>query len=93
MKRFELIRFQDISGVSGAGVVAEGVQFTDGRVVMRWMTNGIHGIVIHENIENVLHIHGHNGATQIHWIDEDCTESDEDWRESEDDLEERLSHL
>jgi hypothetical protein len=88
MKRFYLIRYQDISGVSGAGVVAEGVQFMDGRVVICWVTNGIHGIVIHENIENVKQIHGHNGATQIRWVDEDCTDEDR----SEDYLK-RLSRL
>jgi hypothetical protein len=79
MKRFHLIRFRDISGVSGAGVVAEGVQFSDGRVVMRWITNSVHSIVIHENIRDVEHIHGHNGATQIRWIDEgwQCPESED----------------
>src|SRR4051794_16547249 len=35
--RFELHRDQDISGVSGVGVVAEGVAFTDGTVALRWL--------------------------------------------------------
>lgn len=34
MRRFELHREEDVSGVSGTGVVAEGVAFSDGRVLM-----------------------------------------------------------
>jgi hypothetical protein len=30
MKRFHLFRNKDYSGISGVGVVAEGVEFTDG---------------------------------------------------------------
>jgi hypothetical protein len=32
MKTFRLIRFEDKSGVSGTGLVAEGVQFTAGQM-------------------------------------------------------------
>lgn len=35
-RRFRLIRHHDVSGVSGTGPVAEGVQFTDGAVALRW---------------------------------------------------------
>ena len=69
MRHFVLVRTQDVSGVSGTGVVAEGVVFDDGRVVMRWLTNGVHAIVIHKNVENLLKIHGHGGKTVLRWID------------------------
>ncbi len=69
MRRFVLVRNHDVSGVSGTGVVAEGVVFGDGRVAMRWLTNGIHAIVIHQSLENVLEIHGHGGKTVLRWID------------------------
>jgi len=59
-----------VSGISGTGVVAEGVVFGDGRVAMRWTTNSIYSIVIHSSIADVLEIHGHNGTTFIRWIDE-----------------------
>ena len=36
MRVFALIRDVDVSGVSGTGVVAEGVQFSDGTCVLRW---------------------------------------------------------
>jgi hypothetical protein len=33
MRRFELHRTEDLTGVSGTGVVAEGVKFTKTRIV------------------------------------------------------------
>lgn len=68
MRRFELHRHQDISGVSGTGTVAEGVRFTDGTVVMRW--HGDHGSTVNwRNMEDAMFIHGHNGATELVWLD------------------------
>lgn len=68
MRRFELQRDHDPTGVSGTGVVASGVEFDDGKVCIRW--KGKHrSIVLWDNIESVLIIHGHNGATRIVWID------------------------
>jgi len=37
MRRFLLVRDCDPSGVSGTGIVAEGVQFSDGTAVMHWL--------------------------------------------------------
>lgn len=34
MKRFHLVRKEDASGVSGTGHVAEGIMFSDGKVVI-----------------------------------------------------------
>lgn len=70
MYRFQLQRDQDITGVSGTGVVAEGVVLTSGRVVMEWLT-AINSIVIYPAIANVEAIHGHDGATRIVWLDEE----------------------
>ena len=38
MRLFKLQRKVDCSGVSGTGVVAEGVEFDDGQVALRWLT-------------------------------------------------------
>ena len=70
MRRFVLVRNHDVSGVSGTGVVAEGVVFGDGRAVMRWLTRGIHAIVIHESVAHVLEVHGHGGKTVLQWVDQ-----------------------
>lgn len=68
MRRFELHRREDVSGVSGTGVVAEGVEFKDGRVALRWF--GEHrSTVLWDGIESVEVIHGHDGRTQIVWVD------------------------
>lgn len=65
MKPFFLLRAEDITGVSGTGVVAEGVEFSDGTVAMRWVVGNHHSTVVHDSIEAVEAIHGHGGATQI----------------------------
>lgn len=71
IKRFELHRDQDISGVSGSGVVAEGVQFSDGHICLQWMGRWPTSVVWHDKgIESVEAVHGHNGATRIVWLDE-----------------------
>lgn len=69
MREFILQRDEDVSGVSGTGMVAEGVEFSDNRVVIHWF--GDFGtIVVHESIESVRSIHGHDGRTRIIWLDE-----------------------
>ena len=68
MRRFLLQREHDVSGVSGTGVVAEGVQFTDGRVVMRWLGD-YPSVVLHGSMGDVERIHGHGGASRVSWID------------------------
>ena len=71
MRNFVLVRHHDHTGVSGTGIVAEGVEFTNGRVCMIWLTRQVHSLVIHDNISEVEAIHGHNGATTIHWLDQE----------------------
>jgi hypothetical protein len=67
-RRFRLIRHQDVSGVSGTGAVAEGVQFTDGAVALRWYGD-YPTTTVWDGIESVVAIHGHGGATTIEWLD------------------------
>ncbi len=70
MRRFELHRDRDVTGVSGAGVVAEGVEFTDGTVALRWASAWPTSVVFHDRgIEAVRAVHGHSGATRIVWLD------------------------
>lgn len=73
MRTFQLVRDVDISGVSGTGPVAEGVEFSDGVVALRWLVppdQAGHGyptsVVFHDRgLESVERIHGHNGNTRI----------------------------
>ena len=69
MKRFQLQRDEDVSGVSGTGLVAEGVEFSDGTVVLRWMAGEHHSTVVWQSITSLKVIHGHDGRTTIHWVD------------------------
>lgn len=64
MRAFMLNRFEDETGVSGTGAVAEGVEFSDGRVAMRWMTETA-SVAFYDCIEHVEQIHGHGGKTQV----------------------------
>lgn len=69
MRRFHLLRLEDETGTSGKGVVAEGIKFTDGIVVVRWLS-ATPTTVVHNDIESVLKIHGHQGKTQVVWKDD-----------------------
>lgn len=73
-RRFILYRDTDVSGVSGTGIVAEGVVFSNGRAVIHWIVGEHRSTVIWESIESVDAIHGHNGATRIEWIDGEAAE-------------------
>lgn len=67
MRTFEMHRDVDESGISGTGMVAEGIEFSDGTVVIRWLTGDHNSTVIWKSIEDVVAIHGHNGQTRVVW--------------------------
>lgn len=67
MRTFELHRDEDETGISGTGVVAEGVEFSDGKVVIRWIVGEHRSTVVWDYIEAVEAIHGHNGKTRLVW--------------------------
>lgn len=64
---FVLVREEDATGVSGTGMVAEGIQFTDGTCAMRWRT-AVRSTAFYASIEDVEHIHGHDGKTKVEWL-------------------------
>lgn len=66
MKTFYLDRKVDESGVSGTGIVAEGVQFSDGTCVVHWLTRTA-SVAIYPNIDDLIEVHGHDGNTEIIW--------------------------
>ena len=70
MRRFYLERFEDATGISGTGIVAEGVEFDTGDCVLCWMTP-TSSIGVYKNIKAVKAIHGHGGLTKVRWFDED----------------------
>lgn len=62
---FHLQRNADDTGVSGTGVVAEGVIFSDGKVALRWIVGTHKTTVVHDDIDSVIAIHGHHGHTEV----------------------------
>jgi hypothetical protein len=68
VRRFYLERTEDISGVSGTGHVAEGVELSDGRCILRWKLP-ISSIGIYESMPELVAVHGHAGATVARYVD------------------------
>ena len=67
MRIFQLHRDHDVSGISGTGIVADGVVFPDGVTVIRWRGER-RSTVVWQSVDDVEAIHGHGGATRIVWV-------------------------
>lgn len=72
IKRFYLNREVDESGVSGTGIVAVGVVFPSGQVVLHWVSKrtSAKSLGIYEDMEDLEEVHGHKGATEVIWYDQ-----------------------
>ena len=58
MKTFKMYREADESGVSGTGLVLEGMIFSDGTTVIRWCVKGmINSTGVYESYESFSQIH------------------------------------
>ena len=66
MRLFDLDRIEDESGVSGTGIVAQGVEFDDGTIVLRWLTAN-RSTAVYADEKTLEAIHGHNGKTVVQW--------------------------
>lgn len=64
MRCFVLLRQDDQTGVSGTGVVAEGTEFSDKTVVIRWQSP-TPSTVVWNSVEDAIKVHGHGGKTLI----------------------------
>jgi hypothetical protein len=67
-RRFQLVRKEDETGISGTGVVAYGAEFPDGTAVLRWDTK-VNSTVLYSSIDDLKAIHGHGGKTAVMWLD------------------------
>lgn len=69
LRTFRVVRDEDVSGVSGTGVIAEGVLFSNGKVVVNWIS--MHKILeVVDSVAEWQAVHGHEGRTKIVWDDE-----------------------
>lgn len=65
MRTFELHRDVDETGISGTGLVAEGIEFDNGKVALGWIVGEHQSVVVWDSIESVEVIHGHGGKTRV----------------------------
>ncbi|MFE4658128.1 hypothetical protein ACFRFJ_15765 [Streptomyces hydrogenans] len=64
---FVLVRDIDVSGVSGTGIVANGIEFPDGHAAIHWTGSRWPTTTPHSCMESVTDIHSHGGATRVVW--------------------------
>jgi hypothetical protein len=65
MRKFFLLRHEDVHNNSGVGVVAEGVQFDNGMASMTWLTDEPTVTNFNRGIRGIKRLHGHDGKTEI----------------------------
>lgn len=68
MRRFQLVRLVDVTGISGTGTVAEGVVFRDGTCAMRWLSRH-RSTAVYGSLVDLEAIHGHDRSTRIVFVD------------------------
>jgi hypothetical protein len=64
---FRLVRHTAVSGVRGTGTLAEGVEWSDGTVALRWRGPWPNTSTWDGGVDALLAAHGSGGRTQIHW--------------------------
>jgi hypothetical protein len=67
LQTFFLYRWEDVSGVSGTGVVAEGVRFGNGKCAVTWR-GPVKSVTIYDSVEDLVRIHLHGGKTGLFWL-------------------------
>jgi hypothetical protein len=64
LRVFQLMRDEDVSGVSGVGRVAVGVVFPSGKVLLEWLGSDT-TFGIYDKLDHVERIHGHGDKTRM----------------------------
>ncbi len=68
MRRFEFHRAVDSTGTSGTGVVAEGIEFSNGQIAIHWISQ-LESVNVYANAKVADALHSHGGNTKIVWLD------------------------
>ncbi len=61
---FQIVRDEDVTGVSGTGVVAVGCNFMGHGCVLQWMGEVV-STFWYPNLQTVEALHGHGGKTRV----------------------------
>lgn len=64
---FHLVRKNDVSGVSGTGIVALGTEYPNGKCTISW-NHELSCIGVYDSLEQLIEIHGHGGDTVVRFI-------------------------
>lgn len=65
MRKFYLLRHEDVHNNSGTGVVAQGVIFDNAYVAMTWLSDVLTVTTFAGGIKAVKRLHGHDGKTEV----------------------------
>lgn len=66
LRKFHIERHEDVSGLSGTGIVAVGVMYPTGLCIMEWVTP-IKSLGQYHSIADLEALHGHEGRTKVVW--------------------------
>lgn len=67
---YALVRDDDVSGVSGTGLVCEVARFSDGHAAIHWVGSEFPWTTpCPEGVDAIMKIHGHGGKTRLVPID------------------------
>ena len=72
IRTFRMVRQSDESGISGTGIVLEGVVFSSGNVIIQWLSSHVHSISFFPNLDEFkeVHIDSHpSNNTLLVWDD------------------------
>lgn len=69
---FRLVRHADASGLRGTGTLAEGVEWSDGSVALRWR-GPWPSTSTWDRVEALLAVHATDGRTLLHWSADPAT--------------------
>lgn len=67
MRLYRLYRYDDVSGVSGTGLVAEACVFSSGKCAVSFLPGlaDVASVTVYDSILEAERIHGHDGRTQF----------------------------
>lgn len=74
-RTFKLYRDKDISGVSGTGLICEGVLFSDGHAAIHWLGRYPLTTPHPEGLSSVFAIHDHGGKGDLRLVWDDGGET------------------
>ena len=85
MRRFIIVRTDDPTGMSGTGVIGEGIQFTNGSCAYRFVKTDFVIESFAPNVHSIEALHSHlfQDPTEIVWIDDKFTPLKDDEEEEE----------